>query len=462
MVQNRPPIIVIMGHVDHGKTTLLDYIRKSNVASREAGGITQHIHSFQFVTESGALITFIDTPGHAAFAQMRSRGSRIADLAILVVASDDGVMPQTRESIKFIKESGIPFIVAFTKSDLPAANPDHAKTQLTEEEVVVEEYGGTTPSVSVSAKTGAGIPDLLELIALVTELNPPQADPEAQLEALVLESRLDPKKGPLATVIVKNGTLLVGQSLFTSVAIGKARSLTDPDGKSIKTALPSQPVEILGLSQVPEVGTEISTQVVDSASPVAVRTLAAGGKLNFILRADVAGSLEAIVASLDTESGIGIIEAQTGDITEGDILLARTSQAQVLGFNVKASSSALKLAEVEKVTVKTFRIIYELLEYLHDRLHPKVVETVVGKAEVLAQFKVDADRIAGCKCTEGLMSKSDKVRIMRGDVVVGETRIKSLHQGKSAIEKVKVGQEFGAIFSPYLDFKVGDNIIALA
>lgn len=458
-MQNRPPIVVILGHVDHGKTTLLDHLRSTDVASHEAGGITQATRSFQLTTKDKHTITFIDTPGHAAFANMRSRGSKIADIALLIVASNDGVMPQTKESLEFINTAGIPFIVVFTKADLPDANPDRIKTQLTELNVVVEDLGGPVSSVSVSAKKGTGISDLLELIHLMTELNPPQADPDGQLELLVLESRSDFQKGSLASVIVKNGTLAVGQVLFQSKPVGKVKAITDSDGRPLVSATPSQPVEILGLSAVPVVGSVISDSP-DSLSSVSKSTSRSSDSatLNLVIRADVAGSLEAILSQLGPE--ISVISAATGNVSETDISLAQTSKARILGFNVKVPSSVAKLAEVEKVTIYTFSIIYELLDKLDEIIHPKIKEIILGKAVISAEFKINADRVAGCRCSEGSIKKSDTARLLRGESVLGEIRFKSLKSGKKDIESVKAGQEFGAVFSPFIDFKQGDTIIA--
>jgi translation initiation factor IF-2 len=461
MLTSRPPIIVILGHVDHGKTTLLDYLHKSNTAAREPGSITQHIRSFQLQTTDYGLLTFIDTPGHAAFSAMRDRGSHVADLAVLVIAADDGVMPQTKESLEFIKSSGIPFIVAISKIDLPTADADHVKTQLTENQVVVEDFGGEVPAVLISAKTGQGITDLLEMIHLVTSLNPPQADLQGPLELVVLESRLDSQKGPLATVVVKNGTLNVGQELFQAGLIGKARALIDPEGQNIKSALPAQPVQILGLTLVPEVGTSISDRsvsVVVSMKQSNHEAMNPDSKLNLILRADFAGSLEAILGALPPE--VNVLFSGTGDVTENDILQARPPGAQVIGFNSKVSHSISKLAQTEKVTVQTFNIIYELLDYLDKQINSAPVETVVGRAQVLADFKINSDRIAGCRCLEGTISKSAHVRLERAGQVIGSTRIKSLKVGKTDTPLVKSGVEFGAVFAPYVDFKIGDDIIA--
>lgn len=461
MLTRRPPIVVILGHVDHGKTTLLDYLRSSNVASREAGGITQSIRSFQFQTKENNLITFIDTPGHAAFSAMRKRGSQVADIAVLVVAADDGVMPQTKESLEFIKSSRIPFIVAINKIDLPAADQDRIKTQLVESQVIVEELGGDVPVVSISAKSGKGTSELLEIISLITELNPPQSDPQGPLNLSVVESRLDSKKGPTAVVVVKNGTLTTGQELYQHQLIGKVKALTDPEGAKVTSAAPSQPVEILGLTLVPEVGSEISdhslaqSPLVEQSNNQIINTEA---KLNIILRADVAGSLEAILGSLPSE--VSVLASGTGDITENDILQARPSQAIVIGFNVKLNQSITKLAQTEKVQVQNFRIIYELLDFIGQKIQPDTTQTITGKAKIIADFKIESERIAGCKCTEGSIEKSAQIQVHRQGKLVGETKIKSLRQGKNPTDKVKINAEFGVVFSPHIDFKVDDDIIA--
>ena len=461
MLTNRPPIIVILGHVDHGKTTLLDHLRQSNIAARESGGITQHIRSFQLQTADHGLLTFIDTPGHATFSAMRQRGSRIADLAVLVISADDGVKPQTRQSLEYIRSSGIPFIVAINKIDLSTADPDRVKTQLTEEDVVVEDLGGQVPAISISAKTGQGVSDLLEMITLVSGLNPPQADPQGSLALTVLESRLDSQKGPLATVVVKDGTLTIGRELFQNETVGKIKAIIDPDGQNISSAMPSQPVEILGLTLVPEVGSIISDRQI-SAPPEMKRFDQKSPdnetKLNIILRADFAGTLEAITDSLPSQ--INIISSGTGNIIENDILQARPVRAQVIGFNVRPSGSITKLAQTEKVNVTTFKVIYELLDFLDKQVTSQPSLTPVGKAEVLADFKINADRIAGCRCIEGVISKGDKIQIERAGKVVGSTKVKSLKIGKNDSPSVKTGTEFGAVFSPYVDFKIGDDIIA--
>jgi translation initiation factor IF-2 len=451
-MQNRPPIVVILGHVDHGKTSLLDALQKTNIAARETGGITQATRAFQLKTQNSNLITFIDTPGHAAFSQMRSRGGKIADIAILVVAANDGVMPQTKESITTIQAAKIPMIVAINKSDLPEANQDMVKAQLAENGVVVESYGGDVPSITLSAKTGQGLPELLEIIQLINELNPAQADPEDNLEAIVLESRLDPQKGPVAIVIVKNGSLKTGMSL----PLGKIKALTDTTGQKLTVALPATPVEILGLSQIPPVGSIVSDKVTLNTTSIPDNKNKEGG-IAIILKADVLGSLEAIQASISPE--VNVILAATGEIQESDVLLAQTTRAFIVGFNTKVSSSAAKMADIEKIDIRVYKIIYELLDAVELLLHPASRERIIGKATISAEFKFDNLRVAGCKCTEGEMKKNELVRIVRGEEIIGETRFRSLRLGKNETTLVKAGTEFGAIFGPQIDFQSGDGII---
>ncbi len=447
-MQTRLPIVVILGHVDHGKTSLLDALRKSDVAAHEVGGITQSTHAFQ---TNG--ITFIDTPGHAAFSQMRSRGADIADIAILVVSAVDGVMPQTKESIATIKESSIPMIVAINKMDLPGTSVDAIKSQLAENEVLVEGFGGDIPVVPVSAKTGAGLPELLEMINLVSSLQPPTSDPSGPLECVVLESHLDTRRGPLATVIVKNGTLKTGQELFLDKLVGKAKAL------SVDPAPPSTPVEILGLTSVVPVGSVLTDKINTSPSFPSPR-LGEGrkgevsGEVKLILKADTLGSLEAILASLPAE--IEVVFSSTGDITESDVSMAQSINAHLIGFGVKIPGSVAKLAETEKITIRNFKIIYELLDAVEKLIHSPGTEVITGRAQVLAEFKIDNLRVAGCKCTEGEILKTDSIQV--GDKI---TKIKSLKAGKTEVEKIKIGQEFGTVFSPPVDFKIGDTIIAV-
>lgn len=461
MTQNRPPIVVILGHVDHGKTSLLDALRKSDVAAHEVGGITQSIHAFQLTTKDQQPVTFIDTPGHAAFSQMRSRGADIADIAVLVVSAVDGVMPQTKESIATIKSANIPMIVAVNKMDLPGASVDTIKSQLAENEVLVEGFGGDVPVVPLSAKTGAGLPELIEMINLVSSLQPPTSDLSGPLQAVVLESHLDTRRGPLAVVVVKNGTLKTGQELFLDKLVGKAKAL------SVDPALPSTPVEILGLTSVIPVGSILSDHTTPQSPPTsqdASRKLDLGGEARqggevqplakLILKTDTLGSLEAILASLPAE--IEVVFSSTGDITESDVLMAQSINAHLVGFSVKIPGGVAKLAETEKIIILNFKIIYELLDAVEKLVHSPGTEVITGRAQVLAEFKIDSLRVAGCKCTEGEILKTDSIRV--GDKI---TKIKSLKAGKAEVEKIKTGQEFGAVFFPPVDFKIGDTIIAV-
>jgi translation initiation factor IF-2 len=455
MLQNRPPIVVILGHVDHGKTTLLDYLRKSNIASLEAGGITQSTRAFQV---GGC--TFIDTPGHAAFANMRLRGKNIADLAVLIVAGDDGVMPQTKESAQILLSSQTPFVVAVNKTDLPGVNMQKIYGQLAEINVLVEGFGGTVPIVPISAKTGLGIPELLEMLNLLASLTPPQSDDQAVLEAAVLESRLDAKRGPMAIVVVKNGTLKEGMGLFTNHGIGKARALTTTTGENVKQATAAMPVEILGLSEVVPVGHIISSEVRKSNLPI--HKTRAGGIIKIILKTDVLGSLEAIENSLD--SRVEVLLSGTGEVTETDVLTAAPLEIPIINFNTRIPSSVAKIAETEKVKIKSFTIIYELLDYVSNliekTLNPRAAEKNLGEATIVAIFDMNGDHIAGCKCTVGQIAKSDSLHLMRNGEVIQDMKFRSLKSGKSDINLVKSGTDFGAVFSGKVDFQKDDRIIA--
>lgn len=455
MLQNRPPIVVILGHVDHGKTTLLDYLRKSNIASTEAGGITQSTRAFQV---GGC--TFIDTPGHAAFSNMRLRGKNIADLAVLIVAGDDGVMPQTRESAQILLSSQTPFVVAVNKSDLPGVNLPKIYGQLAEIGVLVEGYGGTIPVVSISAKTGAGIPDLLDMLNLLSSLTPPQSDFEGTMEAAVLESRLDSKRGPVAIVVVKNGSIKEGMALYTSHGIGKARALTLTSGEKIKEATPSTPVEIIGLSEVIPVGFIIGSEIRKNIPTL--HRVKGDSIVRIILKADVLGSLEAIENSIDNR--IEIISSGTGEVTESDILTASPLKIPVVAFNVRIPGSVAKIAETEKIKVKSFTIIYELLDYIADlvqkTLNPRAAEKVLGEATISAIFDMNGDHIAGCKCTAGQIAKIDLLHLVRDGEIIQDMKFRTLKSGKSDINLVKAGNDFGAVFSGKVDFRVDDRIIA--
>lgn len=454
----RPPIVTVLGHVDHGKTTLLDAIRSADVASREYGGITQGIGAYQ-VPVDGKKITFIDTPGHEAFSQMRSRGAKVADIAILVVAANDSVMPQTVESIKIIQAAGIPYIVAMNKVDLPEANVDKVVHDLVRHNVLLENYGGQVPFLKISAKKKEGIKELLDLIELMAEVSGISGDPGATLEATVIESKLDKSRGAAATVVVRNGTLLVGQEIYIDGQKSKIRALIDYQGQQLKEAGPGTPVEILGLTAVPAAGATLSLTANGSQAKAqnAKVQQAQEGILNLILKTDNLGSLEAILASVP--QNVNLLEQTTGEITEADILLAKSTGAIILGFNTKACATALKLAETEKVLVRTYKIIYELLDELKDAaagmLEPETTEETLGVGEIVAEFPYEKLRVAGVRVTDGRIARGDLVKI--GDLT---SKIKSLRVGKEETNKVEKGKECGILLEPQIDFKQGDDIIS--
>jgi translation initiation factor IF-2 len=478
----RPPIITILGHVDHGKTTLLDFIRKSSVAAKEHGGITQHIGAYQ-VDHEGKLITFIDTPGHAAFEKMRSRGAQVADIAVLVVAIDDGIMPQTTEAIKHILGARVPMIVAVNKVDLPAINKEvqlqKIKKQLSDQAVLVEEYGGDVPIVEVSAKSGLGVDKLLEMITLVAEMHELKGDPAIEPAGVVIEANLDKFKGPIATILVKNGTLKRGGQIELGGVKGKIRGLVDWNGKAMDAAGPSTPVEVLGLESVPPVGAllgQLPEVVKKEAILSLVERLKAGEdkSLKLVIKADKQGSLEAIAEALNkfnpsTSSGqveqrmVKIVLAGTGDIGEADIKLAASVKAIVVGFNVKIAPTASKIAENEHVLIRQYNIIYELLdeieEVIEGMIRPGEIEEVLGRAEIIAEFPFGKlERIAGCRVLEGGINRGSKVRVMREGVLVGETKLKSLKKVKEEVTHVEKGNDCGMIFDPQIDFQIRDVV----
>lgn len=477
MEQKRPPIVTILGHVDHGKTSLLDYIRKSAVAAREHGGITQAIGAYQ-ISHEGSDITFIDTPGHAAFEKMRSRGAKVADIAVLVVAIDDGIMPQTIEAIKHIKTAGVSMIVAVNKIDLPGINKtaqmEKLKRQLSDREVLVEEYGGDVPIVEVSAKTGEGVDKLLEIIQLVAEVAELKGDPDVPATGVVVESKLDKFKGPVATVIVQNGTLRKGEPVVIAGIQGKVRGLIDFMGKQLDSAGPSTPVEVLGLEEVPQVGAELGKNSSTKEEKQAVITSILDRlkhddttTLKVVIRSDVAGSLEAIEDALnkfnEEEEHVKIVSANTGNLTESDIKMAASTGAIVIGFNVKASPQITKLAETEKVLLRSYDIIYELIEEIEtvveEMLKVGALEEIFGTAQILAEYPYGKnEKIAGCKILDGVFTKGPKVKIIRGEEIIGETKIKSLKKVRDEVTKVEKAEECGMMFEPKIDFTVGDLI----
>lgn len=465
-----PPVVTVLGHVDSGKTTLLDTIRKTNIAQRESGGITQKIGAYQIETvynKTKRKITFIDTPGHEAFLKMRGRGVLAADIALLVVASDDGVMPQTEESIKHIKDANIPFIVVLTKADAPASDAAKVKNQLLKKGVSLEGLGGDVPVISVSAKTGSGIAELLDLILLVFELHAITKDETSPFQGIVIESRLDHASGPRITLIVKNGKVRVGEAIFFDFGKAKVRALISYDQKNLKEAFPGDPVEILGFSSVIPVGVLIST--IEKTEPQ--NTLAQAPQqsieekiLSIILKADTEGSLEAIVSAFP--STVHIMEKGTGKITDGDILLAKTTGAIVVGFNTQVTSSALRLAETEHVIIKTYAIIYELLSEITDVLEnlksgkDKAFEEVVGKAEIIGSFPYDKKLVLGVKVTDGFMRKGAKIALVRKGEEIGRATIVSLRQEKEDKGRIEKNQKCGVLLSHSLDFVLGDMLIS--
>lgn len=475
-VSLRPPIVVVLGHVDHGKTTLLDTIRKADVASKEHGGITQSIGAYQVTLPDSKKITFIDTPGHEAFANMRSRGANVADIAILVVAANDSVMPQTAESIRIIKQTNIPYVVAINKIDLPEANFDKVVQDLLRHEVLLENYGGDVPYVKISAKKGDGIKELLDLIQLLAEVKEIGKEETKELSAIIIESRLDKNRGPLGTAIVKSGTLKVGEEIYINEKKSKIRALINHLGEQLKEAAPGAPAEILGLSEVPPVGSEVSTTehpavVVESNQPLGSilnRSDQEGVQsLSLILKADTLGSLEAITAQIPTN--VNLISTGVGEISEADVMLAKSTKAIVLGFNSKISPNALKLTVTEKVLARTYRIIYELLDELKDAangmLVPIEVEEVLGKGQIIAEFPFEKLRVCGTRVTEGRFAKNDLVKIVRSGIeenegVIGRAKVKSIRGGKDEVNKVEKGKECGIFLDPQVDFRVGDDIIS--
>ena len=493
-LQHRPPVVTIMGHVDHGKTSLLDMIRSTHVTSTEAGGITQHIGAYQVETH-GQKITFLDTPGHEAFTAMRARGAQITDIAILVVAADDSVMPQTIEAIDHAKAAKVPIIVAVNKIDKPEADPERIKQELTNYGLVPEEWGGDTIMVPVSAKKGIGIDDLLDMILLVAEMAELKANPNRNAKGKVIESKLDKGRGPVATLLVQAGTLHVGDFLIVGTTQGRIRAMFDYKGRSLKTAGPSMPVEILGLNEVPEAGDDyiavdnekLAKQVADKRqkekhqqeiarnTKVSLEDLFAQIKegeikeLNIVLKADVQGSIEAIRQSLEKlgndEVRVNIIRTAVGGIREADVMLAAASNALIIGFNVRPDANARKLAEKEEIQINTYRVIYEAIEdvkaALSGMLDPDIKEVELGQAEIRSIFKVPkVGAVAGCYITEGKFTRSARVRVVRDGVVIHEGNLASLKRFKDDVKEVASGFECGLSIERFNDIKEGDILEA--
>jgi translation initiation factor IF-2 len=492
--QSRCPVVTIMGHVDHGKTTLLDTIRKANVAAGEAGGITQHTAAYQ-VERNGDLITFIDTPGHAAFTEMRARGAQVTDIVVLVVAADDGVMPQTVEALNHAKASGVQILVALNKCDRPNANPEKAKQQLMEHELVPEEYGGDTIFVPISALNGDGVEDLLDSINLLAEVGEYTANPDRHGEGSVLEARLEKGKGPVATLLVQHGTLKAGDRLVVGTTWGRVRAMTDYTNKRLKQAGPSTPVEIMGLEGVPLAGDNFvvvktdkdakalsqhriqaqkdaakqSTQKMTLEDILARRNAEELIDLNLIVKTDVGGTLEAIkgqFAKIDVEgTTVKVLHSAVGGITESDVTLAHTYGAIIIGFNVRPDAKARKAGDNRGVEIRTYKVIYEALEdveaALKGLLGPSVTEEVQGTAEIRQTFKVPKiGTVAGCFVSEGKIARSHSIRLLRDGVIVWEGRLGSLRRFKDDVREVEKGYECGMNLDGFNDIKTGDVLEA--
>jgi translation initiation factor IF-2 len=490
--EQRPPVVTIMGHVDHGKTSLLDYIRRTKVAAGEAGGITQHIGAYHVETPRG-IITFLDTPGHEAFTAMRARGAKATDIVILVVAADDGVMPQTKEAIAHAKAARVPIVVALNKIDKPEANPDRVKQELVANEVVPEEYGGDSPFVAVSAKTGQGVDSLLENVLLQAEVLELKAVADAPAKGLIIESRLDKGRGPVATVLVQSGTLKRGDVVLAGSSFGRVRAMLDEAGKSIPEAGPSIPVEIQGLSDVPAAGDEL--MVLGDERKAREIALYRQGKfrdtklarqqaaklenmfdnigegaakvLTLIIKADVQGSQEALVHALTKlstdEVKVQVVHAQVGGITESDVNLALASKAVIIGFNVRADQIARKLAEASGIDIRYYNIIYDAVDdvkaALSGLLAPEQREQVLGLVEIRQIFRVPkVGAVAGCMVLDGVVKRTASARLLRDNVVIWSGELSSLKRFKDDVREVKAGFECGLSLKGYDDIKEGDQL----
>lgn len=488
----RPPVVTILGHVDHGKTSLLDAIRQTNVAGGEAGGITQHIGAYQ-VEKKGRLITFLDTPGHAAFTQMRARGAQGADIVVLVVAADDGVMPQTKEAIAHAKAARVPILVALNKVDKANANPERVKQQLAELGLVPDEWGGNTMVIPVSAKQKQGIDDLLEGILLVADSSDIKGNPNGKVIGTVIEAELDKSKGVMATLLVQNGTLQAGDVIVAGTSYGKLRAMTDYRGKPLKKAGPSTPVSVMGLNDVPTAGdlfevfeSEKAARVVAQERLEAAKAQAQAKKkvsledlfanvqsgkakgLNLIVKADVQGSLDPIVTELEKlgrgEISLHILHAETGNISVNDVMLASASNAIIIGFNVQADVDARRMAEKEGVDIRLYEIIYRMTEdvekALKGMLEPELTERIIGRAQVLQVFTASKfGRVAGCKVTEGELRRGAKVRLYRNSDMVYEGDLSSLRHEKEDVKEIRQGYECGVGFKNFSDIQPGDQLV---
>jgi len=489
---HRPPVVTVMGHVDHGKTSLLDAIRQTHVTSQEAGGITQHIGAYQ-VVQQGKKIVFLDTPGHEAFTSMRARGAQVTDIAILVVAADDGVMPQTVEAINHAKAAKVPIIIAINKMDKPDANPERVQQQLTEYGLVAEAWGGDTIMVPVSAFKKTGISELLEMILLVAEVQDLKANPNRQAIGTIVEAELDKGKGPVATVLVQNGTLRIGDTIIAGTAFGKVRAMTNDRGEKVKKALPSTPVEVIGLSDVPQAGDILVAVDERTARGIAEKRMAknkadsvtqgqkvtledlfqqiqAGNikDLNLLVKADVQGSIEALRQSLESlknkEVRVMIVHSGVGAINESDVMLASASNALIIGFNVRPDANARKAAESEKVDMRMYRVIYDAINDVEaamtGMLAPEFKEVILGRIEVRQVFNIPKGIVAGSYVLEGKITSTSQIRLLRNGIVVHEGKLESLRRFKDDVKEVAAGYECGITLEKYRDVKEGDIIEA--
>ena len=488
----RPPVVTVMGHVDHGKTSLLDAIRKTSVSTHEAGGITQHIGAYQVMCQ-GKKIVFLDTPGHEAFTAMRARGAQVTDIAILVVAADDGVMPQTVEAINHAKSAGVPIIVAINKIDKPGANPEHVKQELSEHELIPEDWGGDTIMVPVSAKQKQGMNDLLEMVLLVAEVKELKANPNRDARGVIIEAQLDKGRGPVATVLVQNGTLRIGDSIIAGTTFGKVRAMINDRGENVKKAGPSVPVEVLGLSDVPEAGDVLAALEEKLARSIASkriekkRTELIRNKkvslddlfqqiqegnikdLNIVIKADVQGSVEALASSLlslnkNDEVRVNIVHSGVGAVNESDVMLAAASNALIIAFNVRPDANARRVADAESIDIRTYRVIYDALNDVKDAmsgmLAPKYREVVQGKVEIRQVMKFSKALVAGSYVLEGKITNSSKIRILRDNIVAFDGELDSLRRFKDDVKEVAAGYECGITIKDYRDFQEGDIIEA--
>ena len=485
----RPPVVVVMGHVDHGKTSLLDYIKNSRVADREVGGITQHIGAYQVEVNENP-ITFLDTPGHAAFTAIRARGARVTDIAVLVVAADDGIMPQTVEAINHAKAADVPIVVAINKMDLPGADPERVKRQLSENELLVEDWGGEIISVNVSARTGDGIDDLLENLQVVAEISELKANPDKSATGVIIEAKLDRKRGPSATVLVTDGSLSVGDHIVAGTATGRVRAMIDDKGRNVDKVTPGTPAEILGFGSLPEAGDQLRV----ASSDREARSLAGGRErtpgsrplqsralsleevvnrvgldevkeLNLVLKADVQGSLEAIRQSLerlvDEDAKVRVLHTGVGAVTESDVLLASASEAVIISFSVGSEPSAERLADRMGVEIRNYNIIYQLIDdielALHGMLQPVFTEVIVGRAEIRELFGGRrGTQIAGCRVTEGRMVRNGAVRVTREGENITQTTISSLRHFRDEVNEMNAGTECGIVLQGFNEFQTGD------